>query len=381
MWNKFKLMGLQLSRVPELEAFVLRENIHRLRIIAIVGGVVNIAVSIFSALDHHYSQIFFESEIYFRGMWIILSLVYIGISTKAFVERYFKWMHWINGATVSLCLIFAALVSGLPFADQSYLILYYANILLMGTLMYLSLVEIMILAIPSLGILGLLFYSYPKGVLHIESNMVNVFALTFFAFMMASMNYKLKGEQYKTLELVKRQNEELQYISNMDVLTDMPNRRKLNEALDKALRELRDEGKVFGLLMIDIDYFKNYNDTYGHLTGDECLVGVATALKEYAQNSNGFIGRFGGEEFLFILPLTDDLCLKERADKLRLAIEDLNIENKGSTIGRVTISIGAVSIDSTILLEPFHSRALLEMADKALYQAKDRGRNCSVVIG
>lgn len=380
MWNKLKAATHRWWRIPELEKFALHENIHRLRIIAIVGGMVNIFVSLFSTLDSQYSQRFFELEIYIRVIWIILSLVYIGMSTRAFVEKHYKWMQWIKAITVSLCLIFAALISGMPFADHSYLIVYYANVLLVGTLLYLSLFEIILLTLPSLLMIGIMYYSNPMGVLHMESNMVNVFSLTFFAFMMATMNYKLKGEQWKFIELTKRQNEELQYLSNVDVLTDMPNRRKINNALDNAINELLENRKAFGLLMIDIDFFKNYNDTYGHLAGDDCLIRVADALKGYAQINNGMIGRFGGEEFLLILPRTEDWDLNDKANDSRKVIEDLKIAHRGSIIGNVTISIGAVMVDGSNFNGSLQSTNLLELADKGLYQAKDRGRNCSVVV-
>ena len=124
---------------------------------------------------------------------------------------------------------------------------------------------------------------------------------------------------------------------------------------------------------MDIDHFKNFNDTYGHLKGDECLQKVSMAIKASMRRPGDFVGRYGGEEFIVVLPGTDSKGACSVADTIRKGIEDLNIENKNSPSGnQVTISLGVATIAN---YKNASIQGFIDMADKALYQAKDGGRN------
>ena len=127
------------------------------------------------------------------------------------------------------------------------------------------------------------------------------------------------------------------------------------------------------LLFIDIDHFKNYNDCYGHLAGDDCLKAVARILQSSLGRPADFLARYGGEEFIILLPDTSAHGCEHLAETIRAAIETLDIEHRDLPVAdHLTVSIGAVTcVDVT----QCDSAILLEQADRLLYQAKHEGRN------
>ena len=162
-------------------------------------------------------------------------------------------------------------------------------------------------------------------------------------------------------------------LSHNDGLTGLANRRKFNDSLEQELKRAQRGGTPLSLILCDIDYFKDYNDTYGHIRGDECLITVTKTLREAVQRPADIVARYGGEEFAIILPDTDRNGAIKIAEKLRTSIENLNIPHRNSKIrDHVTISLGVATIipDSTVTKEIF-----LTKADDALYEAKENGRN------
>jgi diguanylate cyclase (GGDEF) domain len=146
----------------------------------------------------------------------------------------------------------------------------------------------------------------------------------------------------------------------------------LNQEWNRLIREKR----PLSLLLCDIDYFKQYNDTYGHSQGDICLQRVAQALQQGVQRSIDLVARYGGEEFVVILPYTDTYGALQVADNIQDVLQQFNLPHRGSTIAeRVTISIGVCTIIPTTERFPLD---LINRADNALYQAKTQGRNRAV---
>jgi diguanylate cyclase (GGDEF)-like protein len=125
--------------------------------------------------------------------------------------------------------------------------------------------------------------------------------------------------------------------------------------------------------MIDVDHFKHYNDRYGHLAGDRCLREVTGAIASVVQRPTDFVGRYGGEEFVVVLPDTDLAGAWHIGEKIRHAVELEQIPHEGNPHRVVTVSIGCATAEP---LETTQSVQLLESADAAMYQAKDAGRNC-----
>lgn len=164
----------------------------------------------------------------------------------------------------------------------------------------------------------------------------------------------------------------LEDMSHIDGLTQIANRRHLDQALDREMKRLNRSGKPLGIVMLDIDYFKPFNDNYGHGKGDECLVKVASALQQVIQRPGDLLARYGGEEFMVLLPETDASGVAQVAEELRAAVEAIQFPHAYSEVAdHVTISVGAVSL----LIEEETAEALLHQVDQALYQAKKQGRN------
>jgi diguanylate cyclase (GGDEF)-like protein len=158
----------------------------------------------------------------------------------------------------------------------------------------------------------------------------------------------------------------------IDPLTGVGNRRAFDRMLEQEWHRKDRAKEPLGMLFVDIDYFKRVNDTYGHQRGDECLAAVAGALKTSLPRAGDFIARYGGEEFACILPATDEKGALAVAERLRSAVEALQIENGQSEFGILTISIGATACRG---LTKVALRTMVATADEALYAAKRNGRN------
>jgi len=167
-------------------------------------------------------------------------------------------------------------------------------------------------------------------------------------------------------------NRKLQALSSLDGLTGISNRRHFDEEFDKEWRRTLRSKSTLSIIMIDIDYFKPYNDNYGHQIGDDCLKLVAKTLQETIVRPADTIARYGGEEFIAILPDTNIEGALIVAEHLRSAIEALEIPHEYSESSQyVNISLGVA--DSTAATD---EESLLRHADKCLYEAKENGRNC-----
>lgn len=176
----------------------------------------------------------------------------------------------------------------------------------------------------------------------------------------------------RTAELTKA-NLELENLINVDGLTNIFNRRYFNEVIEKEIERGKRSNKPLSLLLYDIDYFKKYNDTYGHVAGDKCLIKVATTLNNFFSRAADFVARYGGEEFVVILPGVGSKNALELANKLNLEIQNNKFPHKSSPISNViTMSTGVVTRQPSELT---NSKSLILEADKALYQAKGNGRN------
>lgn len=172
---------------------------------------------------------------------------------------------------------------------------------------------------------------------------------------------------------LRAKNKELSSLLTIDGLTGIASRSLFTERLADEWRRAMREGTLLSLIMLDIDFFKAYNDTYGHLAGDECLKKVAQTISATIGRAGDLAARYGGEEFVVMLPNTDSLGTLVVAEAVRVAVATLGIEHKASTIHRyVTVSAGTATIVPEEGLIP---EALIAKADQALYLAKVSGRN------
>jgi diguanylate cyclase (GGDEF)-like protein len=177
--------------------------------------------------------------------------------------------------------------------------------------------------------------------------------------------------QQRTREL-ELANQQLELLSVTDPLTQLANRRRFDSYLSAEWQRACRLQQPLGLMMIDVDWFKNYNDRYGHLQGDACLKQIAQLMRLGARRSTDLAARFGGEEFALVVPQADSHYLQQQAELMRMAFASLNIPHQSSPLGRVTVSIGIAVLQPDINQQP---QLLVELADQALYQAKALGRN------
>jgi diguanylate cyclase (GGDEF)-like protein len=176
---------------------------------------------------------------------------------------------------------------------------------------------------------------------------------------------------------LKVQNDLLRSMALIDGLTGVANRRKFDEDILADWSQCFREQKPLSLIMVDVDFFKRYNDRYGHQAGDGCLKSVAQALSEIVRRPYDLVARYGGEEFACVLPNTGFSGAVEMAEKMLERVRALNIEHSASDVDRVvTISLGVATATPVGDLK---FQTLIEAADKQLYEAKrtGRGRVCS----
>lgn len=209
-------------------------------------------------------------------------------------------------------------------------------------------------------------YVWIRDVVHVVRNTAGeVQALVGFMFDIS--------ERKKNEEELSRLNKQLEDFSFKDELTGLANRRMFNLTLEKEwTRALRNQSPL-SLIMLDIDYFKQYNDHYGHLQGDDCLQKVGLTLGAMSARAADLIARFGGEEFAILLPDSDKAAALGMAERCRSYIFDLHLPHEMSPLDHVlTISVG---VETMVPSRAYTPRHLVDAVDKLLYQAKQKGRN------
>lgn len=281
------------------------------------------------------------------------------------------WCTWVlyvgsaiefGGAGLSILAITAAgLVSGAVASTSSSLLSYL--LFTVPTLLPLSVVLMLHdqPEIQGVGVLMVLFFIITfRQVLQIHSVLKQ------------SITNGLELEKSK--EQTERLAKELYRQSTMDALTSVTNRRGFNEALDSEWMRAKRSSTPLTLLMIDVDCFKAFNDSLGHLAGDECLQRIAANLRYRVKRAGETIARYGGEEFAVLLPNTTAEAGVGIAETIRESILTLNVPHPASSVAdRVTVSAGVFCVSPDQMED---SRMLIERADQALYQAKADGRNC-----
>lgn len=208
------------------------------------------------------------------------------------------------------------------------------------------------------------------GVMLFSSSVIGTFAL------ISSIAYLYRMEIDRVEAQLFESNRNLEKLSTTDQLTGLANRRSLDQFLEREWGRMARSGQSLSMLMCDVDFFKPFNDYYGHQAGDTCLRKIAEALQEVVRRPSDLLVRYGGEEFAVILPHTAETGARQMAERIRNAVESLGIEHiRSDACHTVTMSLGGC----TLMPDPDSDwQPLLEKADSALYRAKTRGRNCVV---
>lgn len=171
---------------------------------------------------------------------------------------------------------------------------------------------------------------------------------------------------------LKRQSDELAHLAFLDGLTGVANRRALDEQLKLEWARAQRASSPLSAILLDVDFFKLFNDHYGHAAGDSCLRQVASLLSDRVRRTGDLLARYGGEEFAVVLPATPHAGALALAEDLRSAVHEARMEHSASTLGHVTVSIGVSTMVATVTGSP---ESLFRAADAMLYEVKVAGRN------
>lgn len=192
-------------------------------------------------------------------------------------------------------------------------------------------------------------------------------------YMTKPLNPLIVKARVKTHLQLKQKTDLFDRMASIDALTEIANRRSFDMTLEKEILRAARDGAFLSLILMDIDFFKKFNDLYGHAAGDECLRKVAKAVAGVVKRASDFVARYGGEEFAMILPGTDLKGAIHVAESVRRAVVELNISHADSDIAEyVSLSLGVATVAAD---KATQSIDLFNSADAYLYQAKDKGRN------
>lgn len=280
-------------------------------------------------------------------------------------------------AMVISCLIFAASKTPYSYLD----VFSFGLILVVGNVVY-SLRFVYACVSSAISIFIMLMFIVAYEPMPIEVKRLAMFTIVAKALFTLVANYRLEtSERNSYLHVLKERllagtymqdNQQLSQLSMTDPLTNISNRRKFDALLPVCWQEAIDKDTSLGLMVIDIDHFKAYNDYYGHPKGDECLRQVANAMEANSRDADLLV-RFGGEEFVVLMANGSPEAVKLAAERIQRSVEELQIPNHGhSKESVVTVSIGVAVLSPTIGITPAE---LLSQADEALYDAKRQGRN------
>ncbi|MCF5705773.1 diguanylate cyclase [Pseudomonas syringae] len=180
---------------------------------------------------------------------------------------------------------------------------------------------------------------------------------------------QLRVSQAALIEL----NQNLELIASEDKLTGLANRRRFDQFIELEFKRARRERSILSLILIDADHFKRYNDHFGHLAGDECLVAISRLVEQCIRRPGDIAARYGGEEIAVVLPSTDEASARRVAESILLKLQEQRIAHPASPFEIVTVSLGVATFVGTD--RQLDQRGLIQLADRALYAAKSQGRN------
>jgi len=382
--------------IPEADKTMLQNtltyiNIQRLRIITwllIVFNLILISTQLAFIGNIEQSRIL-EIAPYIMAIRLILivsSVAFLIVTSRlAFPDAINRYHHFCESGYILLNLIGYAILSGLIYSvglgmASSYLM----AVLVSAAFLYLKWFERIVLYGSAWIVISVMVWRFQSDWVVSSSAFLNASFVTVFALVISRIIYVNRVREFLNLQTIKLQREELaasndmlKSFSYLDALTNIPNRRFFDEFLYREWGlAVREHGLPLCLIMVDIDHFKQFNDTFGHQTGDDILVNIATALSGTVKRPGDFVARYGGEEFAVILPKTDLIGARRIADQMLQAVEMLDINHPFSTDGRLTISLGLACIQPNDKELPEN---LIDNADRALYQAKNAGGNRCVL--
>ncbi len=318
---------------------------------------------------------------------VLLPALVFCIRTKNSLEHAYGAFNKITAFTALFALLWAAAVAVRHLHSESHVVALVSAIFLVSFVLYTK----PLITICNYTTMYIFFISYCIYS-NCQHEIINIHSIKIFLFAAIAMSISIflyttkmkecinkeeieqKNSNLATLnEKLKNLNEKLEQLAGTDYLTGLYNRRQFDVLLHTEWHSALREATPLSMIMLDVDFFKEFNDRYGHLAGDDCLKSLGATLLFTLSRPRDLAFRYGGEEFACILPLTDSQGALHICDNIRQAIHDLAIRHEGSSISdRVTFSYGVVS---GIPKPGGTPETFKQAADKLLYQAKAQGRN------
>lgn len=375
--------GFYLLRFPEYleDHFKNREQRafkHHMRRNAIVGLSLFVLIGFITIL-----QISAVDRVAFIGRYALAGICLFtiaAISTRPNALRFFRWY----GSALCLMALLVILNSTLIVHDiDNRWAIYTAGVY--ATLVIYTLAQIRFYAATvaclSAGFIHLMSIGIYNAGIPLQEFLGYCFSANLIGMCIGyTMEHRQRAAFLSTLllNIEKRDQEKLsknlETLSRQDALTGLSNRRYFDERFAIEWGRCMRSGKPISVVLIDVDYFKQYNDHYGHQAGDDCLKQIANALLREASRNGELVGRYGGEEFIILYPDTNEEQVKISLQRMRQRIHDLHILHQGSlTNHEVTASMGAAT---TYPVKTLHRDKLVSAADQMLYKAKAEGRDC-----
>ena len=349
----------------EFRASNLQAILPQLRILLSVGVIFGFSIA---ALDWVTNDFSFSSPVVWQRLLVNQTMV-VGMLVATYIRPLRRWLTWLgigvalNIALTTLFMGTVAEIRGTGSAFTGYLIVTFYTYLFLGLRFW-----------PALATGVGLFTAY---LLVAAAHQVPGIAIAYNGLFLAFANVLAATALYN-LELSRRSNfleaRRLRELSARDPLTQLSNRASFSQHLAAVWSEAKENNHTLILAILDIDHFKDYNDHYGHQAGDACLQQVADLLRRAVQRPLDRVGRFGGEEFVVLLPDCEQQAGQERLEAVRASVQAAAIPHaKSETAPVVTVSVGFAEV------RPSHSQrsteGLIQLADEALYTAKAQGRN------
>lgn len=391
--SRILFVSLPEREKQEFDTEILRINVARGKATAITFIVVEVIILAVSFLNKK-SSMLKQPEVYYSSMYFLLMLamsVYVYIFMK--VEKNIaknRTKIWITGISFALLILLCS--AGISLLDQyssGQINVYTYAIIAVATLpLYQPITLLLIYVTVQLLFISFMPYFQISGEL-LFGNDVNSSVFLIISWVIASMRYKSAVEDFNNKKTIQKSSQELKKVnkeleevnqklaklSRTDSLTGIFNRSVFDETLQVEWDRCKRHILPLSLIMIDIDFFKAFNDHYGHQAGDDCLKKVAGVLSSTTKRSTGIVSRYGGEEFTVILPnMTKEKAL-DYAERLRITVEELSIPHAYSAISKsLTVSLG---VHTLIPSDQLSMKELIVKADKALYEAKkERNKVC-----
>ncbi len=369
-------LDYQETETEKLDSQILGENLRRLQVIGLVGLPVNAILLAISAIRSGIAGLA-EPVSILRICWIVATFGYFAVSGFIRgVERPGKGHSFAFTLASMLCCLFASGITVYNVSQDTATLVYIVVVLLIGAFLFLDSASFMIIVVPGLVTLYVGLFSKTIEPSRLIAVLVNVTALHFFAGVLALFNMKMKERQFESERALNRLNNELKALSERDGLTGLPNRRKIEETIEFWKAVFARKPDSLAIILIDVDFFKEYNEARGHLAGDDALKAIASLITNCLYREADFVGRYKGEQFVVILPGISRLGAFTIAERIRLAVQDARLLYEGKQSKTLTVSVGA-AFSEMCSREAFDP--LTSLADMSLSEAKKNGRN-NVVI-